>query len=83
MHGRGEGGEYEYFYCLGRQEKNGCPQRYIPVATAEALVERYYASSPRARIDELLPELQDAAFVNCSTRSKNKSKPRCADSRPD
>ena len=58
--GRGEGGEYPYFYCLGRQQKNGCPQRYIPVAELEALVEDFYATV-QDRINEHLPKLT-AAF---------------------
>ena len=39
----GKGGEYEYFYCLGRQEGNGCELPYLPVADIEqAVVDHYH-----------------------------------------
>lgn len=59
IHGRGEGGEYLYFYCIGRQQKNGCPQRYIPVPVLEDLVEDHYGTV-QSIIDERLPRLKEA-----------------------
>ena len=58
-HGRGKGGEYEYFFCRGRQKKNGCVQRYIPVHLAEAAVLRHY-SLVQAKVSERLPEIRSA-----------------------
>ncbi len=60
LHGRGNGGAYEYFYCLGRQQGNGCPQRYIPLFEAEAAVERYYPTIQH-EIKRRLPRLKEAA----------------------
>ena len=42
VHGRGTGGEYQYYYCLGRQQKNGCEQRHVPIHMAEEAVVAYY-----------------------------------------
>jgi site-specific DNA recombinase len=42
MPGRGNGGEYFYFLCRGRQQKL-CDQPYIPVDIMEKAVEQHYA----------------------------------------
>lgn len=42
MPGRGNGGEYFYFLCRGRQQKL-CDQPYIPVDVMEQAVEQHYA----------------------------------------
>ncbi|MEZ5166528.1 MAG: recombinase family protein, partial [Acidimicrobiales bacterium] len=41
MHGRGNGGEYQYFYCLGRQAQNGCDLPYMRVEELELAVAAY------------------------------------------
>ncbi len=52
-HGRGNGGEYQYFFCYGRQKRNGCPQRYVPVPDAEAAVEAFYPKLSKIAGDQL------------------------------
>ncbi len=52
---RGDGG-YPYFYCLGRQnDKNNCPQGFIPLGEIEDAVRAYWAHIrlPAARIQAL------------------------------
>jgi site-specific DNA recombinase len=42
VHGRGNGGTYQYFFCRGRQRGNNCVQRYVPVwQLEEAVADRY------------------------------------------
>ena len=41
------GGQYLYFFCVGRHKGSGCPQRYVQVEAVEAAVERYYAAHVR------------------------------------
>jgi len=36
------GGHYPYFFCTGRQRRNGCKQRHVPVTAIEEAVLRYY-----------------------------------------
>lgn len=38
----GNGGTYQYAFCLGRQRRNGCTQRYLPVDQVEDKVADYY-----------------------------------------
>lgn len=49
------GGIYFYFFCSGRQRRNGCKQRYLAVHQVEQAVERYYGmiELPRLRADEM------------------------------
>ncbi len=58
-HGRGKGGEYEYLFCRGRQRKNGCTQRYIPVHLAEEAVARHYRHV-QAEVTRRMPEIERA-----------------------
>jgi site-specific DNA recombinase len=44
MPGRGNGGEYFYFMCRGRQQKM-CDQPLIPVDVMEKVVEQHYAAA--------------------------------------
>lgn len=46
---KGNGGTYPYFFCIGRQKRNGCTQRYVPVPLAEQRVVDLYASMTIAR----------------------------------
>ncbi len=39
----GNGGTYEYFFCLGRQRGNGCTQPYVAVTRIEQAVLDHYA----------------------------------------
>lgn len=42
---RGRGGEYDYFYCLGRAKKRtDCELPYLPAHAVEASVERYWST---------------------------------------
>jgi len=41
-HNRGNGGMYSYFYCISRQHHSGCTQPYLPMNTAETLVEDFW-----------------------------------------
>ena len=42
---RGRGGEYDYFYCLGRAKKRtDCELPYLPAQAVEASVERYWST---------------------------------------
>ena len=59
VHGRGNGGEYEYFFCYGRQNRNGCPQRYIPIDDAARAVENYYPAV-MDRLTKQLPAIETA-----------------------
>lgn len=59
LHGRGNGGEYRYFFCYGRQNKNGCQQRYIPVDVAAQAVEEYYPAVMQ-RLHRHLPAVEAA-----------------------
>ena len=40
---KGNGGTYEYFFCLGRQRRNGCTQPYVAVTRIEEAVLDHYA----------------------------------------
>ena len=64
MRGKGNGGEYFYFFCRGRQDKV-CSQPFIPVDEAERAVEGHYATvrldadfhaALRRQLDELLKD---------------------------
>lgn len=44
---KGNGGEYLYFFCLGRHKGSRCPQRYVSVEKVEQAVERHYAARVR------------------------------------
>ena len=60
IHGRGNGGEYLYFYCLGRQQRKGCDLPYLPVDKVVAEVEAYQPVIRRKlgeRIDALVAAL--------------------------
>lgn len=63
-HAKGNGGTYPYFFCIGRQQRNGCVQPYVPVATAEDLVADLYESvsitskDAEAMADSLLSSLK-------------------------
>jgi site-specific DNA recombinase len=62
MRGKGNGGEYFYFFCRGRQ-KHVCDLPYLSVAKIEAAVGRHFATvrlsdafraSVRRQLDEAL-----------------------------
>lgn len=37
------GGTYLYFFCLGRQRRNGCVKKYVPIDLVDKQVEDLYA----------------------------------------
>ena len=36
------GGKYDYFFCLGRQRRNGCTQPYVAVEKVERAIQRHW-----------------------------------------
>ena len=65
MPGRGNGGEYFYFLCRGRQQKL-CDHPYVPAAVMEKLITQHYQTA----VAQLLPEEVRAkvrAGVNAAT----------------
>jgi len=67
MPGRGNGGEYFYFMCRGRQQKL-CDQPYIPTDVMERLIEQHYAHAvilpddARAKVREAIHAAIDTYF---------------------
>ncbi len=41
---RGNGGMYDYFFCIGRTRRNGCRQPYTAASSVEKAVEQLYSS---------------------------------------
>ena len=67
---RGHGGEYDYYFCRGRQSGNGCDQPYIRVERLERKIEDHYstvqlredfASELRQRLSEDLRRLRQTS----------------------
>jgi DNA invertase Pin-like site-specific DNA recombinase len=67
MPGRGNGGEYFYFMCRGRQMKQ-CDHPYVPVDVMEQAIEQHYAHAVilpadiRARVREAVQTAVDEQF---------------------
>lgn len=53
-------GQYPYFYCLGRHQKNGCKQSYIPLPIAEKQIIELYKDIelPKNFVQKLTDKLQ-------------------------
>ncbi len=47
------GGKYPYFFCSGRQRRNGCSQRYLSVPEVEQAVARFYMGIELSNEDAL------------------------------
>ncbi|MGH3797887.1 MAG: zinc ribbon domain-containing protein [Pseudonocardiaceae bacterium] len=68
MPGRGNGGEYFYFMCRGRQMKQ-CDHPYVPVDVMEQAVEQHYAHAVilpddmKATVREAVQSAVDEQFV--------------------
>ena len=45
------GTEYEYFYCLNRQKRGTCDQRYVSVAKVEKEIERFWRTVHLPHVD--------------------------------
>ncbi|MEZ5168040.1 MAG: zinc ribbon domain-containing protein [Acidimicrobiales bacterium] len=61
MHGRGNGGEYQYFYCLGRQaQRDGCDLPYMRVEELELAVAAYQPKIEKLgeRVEAIRSELR-------------------------
>jgi DNA invertase Pin-like site-specific DNA recombinase len=58
----GNGGTYDYFFCVGRQRGNGCSQRYVPAEVVEDELETYY------RTVQLDPEILTATRVELGSQ---------------
>lgn len=41
---QGNGGAYDYFFCIGRTRRNGCGQPYVAARGVEIAVEQFYSS---------------------------------------
>jgi hypothetical protein len=67
MPGRGNGGEYFYFMCRGRQMKQ-CDHPYVPVDVMEQAIEQHYAHAVilppdiRAKVREAVQTAVDEQF---------------------
>jgi site-specific DNA recombinase len=49
---KGHGGEYDYFFCVGRQQKRtGCRQPFVRVDAIEVAIEGYYRDEVRIPTD--------------------------------
>jgi site-specific DNA recombinase len=61
MLANGHGGSYYYFFCRGRQQGNGCRQRFIQPDDVEEAVERFYKKIqlPGDQIEKLRQRLRD------------------------
>jgi site-specific DNA recombinase len=44
---KGKGGSYDYFFCVGRQQRSGCQQPFLPVDDVERAIERFYRQHVR------------------------------------
>jgi site-specific DNA recombinase len=50
---KGHGGTYHYFFCIGRQRRNGCEQPYVQIADVEAAVIRDAYADLQLKPDEV------------------------------
>ena len=69
---RGQSGRrYPYFFCAGRQRRNGCDQPYVPVDELEAEVARQYrrVQLTEAEADQLRARVQRAVRENEKERA--------------
>ncbi len=59
---KGNGGDYAYFYCLGRTRGTGCEQPYVPVDLIETAVENAYGDVrlPRKKTERVRGKLSHA-----------------------
>ena len=58
---KGNGGTYQYAFCLGRQRRNGCTQRYLATDRVEDEIADYYAivSLDPASVDRIRQHVID------------------------
>ncbi len=68
----GNGGTYQYAFCLGRQRRNGCTQRYLPVDQVEDKVADYYRiiTLDPSRVDEIRRDVTDHIEITRSLNTK-------------
>ena len=52
MEGKGIGGTYPYFFCLGRKKKLGCEQPYTSAESIEDEIARHYLSATPLTVEE-------------------------------
>ncbi|BCB84118.1 hypothetical protein Psuf_014310 [Phytohabitans suffuscus] len=65
---RGNGGEYYYFFCIGRQDAT-CDHPYVPVEKMEEAIEHYYAAKvrvPEAFLSEVRSMVDEAVATDHS-----------------
>ena len=49
---KGHGGEYDYYFCIGRQQKRtSCREPFVRVDAVEVAIERYYRNEIRIPLD--------------------------------
>ena len=65
---------YDYWFCMGRQRREGCTQRYMPSHLVEAAVERHYATVQRqpAQVAHIRRTLMHA-FEEDRSRAKDRT----------
>ncbi|WP_410671267.1 recombinase family protein [Amycolatopsis sp. cmx-4-68] len=79
MRGKGNGGEYFYYFCIGRQDKE-CDLPYLPLRTVEEAVSRHYGTvrlsedfqaELRGRLDDsVLNELSSISLLKRRLKSR-------------
>lgn len=69
---KGNGGTYQYVFCLGRQRRNGCTQRYLPTEEVEAEVAAHYKviSLEPSRLDVIRQNVTDHIEITRSLNTK-------------
>ena len=72
---KGNGGTYQYVFCLGRQRRNGCTQRYLPTDQVEDAVADYYKviNLRPSRLDEIRQHVTDHIEITRRLNTKEVS----------
>ncbi|MCP4307742.1 MAG: hypothetical protein GY788_23295 [bacterium] len=69
---KGNGGTYQYVFCLGRQRRNGCTQKYLPTDRVEDAVAAHYSiiSLDPKRLDEIRQHVVEHIGITRSLNTK-------------
>ncbi|WKZ83235.1 MAG: recombinase family protein [Acidimicrobiia bacterium] len=69
---KGNGGTYQYAFCLGRQRRNGCTQPYLPTDQVEDAVVDYYQviTLDPSRLDEIRQHVTDHIEITRNLNTK-------------
>lgn len=76
IHAKGSGGTYPYFFCLGRQRRNGCTQRYLPTDQVEDEVVANYKviSLDSSCLDEIQLHVTDHIEITRRLNTKEEAR---------